>query len=111
MFGEPQEGRVMDSYKIAKQAVDAYIRYDRMWGSPIGLCLVEAFYSEPPDVTASMIAERLGMSDDTARRRLDALVNIGRALVVDCPLRGVCYQANAKYAEETINILRSITGA
>jgi len=81
-----------------------------MWGSgPVGLILTEAHFSEEVWLTAPMVSARSGglLSDDTARRKLDALVNVERALCRDEGHRRF-YRAAPKLAEETVEMLRRI---
>lgn len=81
-----------------------------MWGSgPIGLILTEAFFGETVWLTAPNVAVRSGglLSDDTARRKLDALVNVGRAECKDEGHRRL-YRAVPKLADDTVAMLRRI---
>lgn len=95
---------------VTRRALDAHLALERMWGSgPVGLILTEAYFTETVWLTAPAVAAKTGglLSDDTARRKLDALVNVGRAECRDEGYRRL-YRALPKQAEETVAVLRRI---
>lgn len=68
----------------------------------IGLTLVEGHYSQYPWVTPQQAAVRAGVSDDTARRHLKALVAVGRATCRDIGSDRRQYRIDPKVAESVI---------
>lgn len=96
-------------HQLASKAVDAALQLLRTWGGGIGLVLVEAHYSGDPWISAIQASKRLGgtISDDTARRRLDELVNVGRAEVQIVDSRKV-YRCKPELAEQTIELLNNL---
>lgn len=90
-------------------AVRATISLHRLWGNvAIGLILTQAFLTQA-EISADRLAKQLvGMSIDTARRRLHRLADIGRA---DCRRVGrrLLYRANAVSAGRTVAVLDETT--
>lgn len=71
-------------YDIACAAIEVSKAITALWGSRTGVILVERYYhpQRPRDgwMTAPELAEREGnISPDTARRRLERMVDQGRA--------------------------------
>lgn len=75
-----------------------------VWSSNVGLGLLEAYYRSDDTVTVREMAERLHMSEDTARRELTRLVDRG---LVTCENHGrlKCYRAQKAPAEEHVRRL------
>lgn len=92
--------------EIARKAVDTTNALRRMFGTPstIGLVLMEAYYSQRPWVTVWWVSDRAVVSEATARRRLDELVEAGRALL---KAEGRCklYRANSAWADRGTRLL------
>lgn len=105
-----------ERYKlIARTATKAAQSLRRIWairgglisGGEIGLVLTEVYYSSNPWVTAQFVTERLAgaYSYDTIRRRLEDLVDISRAEVVEMGGRKL-FRASADAAGATIRVLQ-----
>lgn len=75
----------------------------------IGLTLVEGHYSQYPWVTPQQAAVRAGVSDDTARRHLKALVAVGRATCRDIGSARRQYRIDPKVAESVMAQLSLLT--
>jgi hypothetical protein len=71
--------------RSARGFIDAMHHAIKLLGSPasVGMALVQAHYGDAPWITAQEAAASAQVSDDTARRKLVALVRIGRAQVRD----------------------------
>lgn len=98
------------NHRLILLAMEAGQRISRYWGPHVGLALVAAYYSDEYWLTAAELAERAGVSEDTAKRRLSDLAKIGR---VDTARRGrqVCYRASRTGAEQTAQILNELVSA
>lgn len=72
---------------------------------PIGCILTEAFYSANQWVSASYVQGRFpAVSEDTVRRRLERMVDAGKAEVMEVGGRKA-YRANRACAERTFSLL------
>lgn len=97
-------------HRFFAACVEAGNNMVRMWDGYIGLALLQAFYAGPDNwVSAKWLADRIPFSDDTARRQLDKLVNIGR---VACRTEGKTrvYRANERHANLTYVMLCELLG-
>lgn len=85
--------------------VDALTDLDETWGhARLGMALSAAFLAGTA-LSASELAGHLNQSDDTIRRLLRPLVNVGRVAVVKQG-RTVSYMADATWAKRTAKRLR-----
>lgn len=72
----------------------------RIWGSAhLGLVLAHAYFTGD-FLTSQVLAERLGVSDETVRRQLRPLINIDRVRVIK-EGRSVRYKAREEWANRT----------
>lgn len=95
-------------WRTIDRTIKASAKLIRLWGrGMIGFVLVRAFYSESPWVSAAEVGREAGVSEDTAKRKLDELVGAGRALTYQHGT-GTRYSAPAKLAEETYAAILSV---
>lgn len=97
-----------DPLQLFATAADASAEIRKLWDSaPLGLCLCTKFYSDDPWVTAAELAEATDLSEDTIRRKLGALVRIGR---VRSGRRGrlTVYKAHRDWVEKTYTVVKSL---
>lgn len=91
---------------LVEQTAEARAKFDKMWGHPgLGFALVHAFFDDNPWLTAKDLEDRTELSEDTVRRKLEELVNVGRAKVKRRG-RTSYYKAHRDYAEESLNIIK-----
>ena len=100
----------MRDYRAVSAYMDSVVTMRRIWGSPVGVSLVEATLNPTHSgwVTAQGVANRVGVSDDTARRQLDSLVNIGRAIARDVGRKRE-YRATMRYVQRTTATIKSLS--
>lgn len=81
----------------------------KMLGNPpaVGLSLMEAYYSGDPWLTAQEAADRALVSEDTARRRLNDLTKVARAVTQGVGKR-LCYRINPRTAETVMRRVEAI---
>jgi hypothetical protein len=74
----------------------------KLLGDPaaVGLALIEAYYSGNPWLSPQQAAARAKVSDDTARRRLNELVQAGRAVSSSWEGPGKVYCIKPEIAEK-----------
>lgn len=90
-------------------ALDTIVKLDRIWGSArVGLSLTSGFLSGEA-CAAKQIVEATNLPAETVRRRLNDLVNIGRAKRVRRGRR-VVYLANPKFARQTDQLISQLSG-
>lgn len=93
--------------KLLTAAYQAAIDINKLWGGPIGVRLACAYYADQPWASVASLADGHHLSEDTVRRRLEDLANIGR---VDTKMEGrvKLYRASAKAAEKTYSIINQL---
>lgn len=92
-------------------AAEATAEVRRVWDSAIlGVCLVTKFYSDDPWTSAAELAGATGFSEDTTRRRLEALARIGRVRVGQRG-RVRVYKAQRDWAARTLQVVKSLAEA
>ncbi|WP_152524696.1 helix-turn-helix domain-containing protein [Novosphingobium lindaniclasticum] len=94
---------VADRAKLACAAADLAQALVKQWGEGVGLPLLCAYYSGAGPLTAAEIGELAGLSEDTARRKLQVLKSIGR--VNATATRPVRYAPSERHAEKSIKLI------
>lgn len=97
------------NHAIISQTIDAGLMIVRLLGGNglVGLALVEALYTDNPWRSPLQVSQRIGVSDDTARRLLKDLVGCGRSFA---ERRGktVFYRVCPDIAEKIVNDLKQL---
>jgi len=87
---------------VCREALNVIDDLERMWGNPrLGLALSAAYFAAAP-LSSRALAKQLNLSDDTVRRALNPLVNVGRVQVTR-EGRDVAYAASPIWAARTRN--------
>lgn len=87
--------------------LNALAELDETWGfARLGLALSAAYFLQTPQ-SASELAQHLAFSDDTVRRLLKPLVNVGRVAVLKQG-RSITYMAEALWAKRTVERIQAI---
>lgn len=94
-----------DKAKITADMAVVAARVVRTWGTGVGVPLVARYFSEDPWITAADLAMAAGVSEDTARRKLEELANVGR-VVVGQRGRTRVYKARRDLAERTFEEIK-----
>lgn len=94
---------VADRATLACGAFELAQALVKQWGEGVGLPLLCAYYSGRCPITALEIADMAGLSEDTARRKLQVLVRIGRVRVSDT--RPARYAPVDSLAERSVNLI------
>lgn len=96
-----------DKQRIVASAHDCAGNLAKVWGNHgLGLALVARFFGDDPWITAMELAAGSAESEDTIRRRLDQLVEIGRVRVGKRG-RTTVFKAHRKWAARTWDLINS----
>lgn len=79
----------------------------KLWGTGVGIELSCRYFSDQPWATAAALAKHHHLSEDTVRRKLDELENIGR-VVSKTQGRTKVYRAASRYAERAYQIINRL---
>jgi len=92
---------------MAQTAIDCFHSIAGVWGGPVGVVLIEAYYTGDGYTTVAKVAERMMVSEDTARRELDRLVET--RLVTEVRRgRTRCYRAMDRPAEDSARAMGAV---
>ena len=91
-----------------RPALLAILELERTWeGCAIGLALTTAYFEQRGVTADSLAAKMVGMSSDTARRRLSRLADLGRAERFTVGRRHL-YRATPAAAMATVYLLNKL---